>query len=41
MNNALKKFHDHFCPEMSYDDPKLTFLIIEEINKLKKENREG
>ena len=35
MNDALKKFHDEFCPDLSYDDPKLTSLLIEKINELK------
>jgi len=35
-SDALIRFHDEFCPELSYDDPKLTFLLIEKINELKK-----
>jgi hypothetical protein len=35
MNDALIRFHDEYCPELSYDDPKLTFLLIEKINELK------
>ncbi len=39
MNDALKEFHDIFCPELSFDDPKLTFLLIEKINELKGEKQ--
>ena len=39
-NDALIRFHDEFCPELSYDDPKLTFLLIEKINELKELNKE-
>jgi len=38
MNDALVRFHDEFCPELSYDDPKLTMLLIEKILEWKKEN---
>ncbi len=37
MNEALKKFHDEFCPNISYDDPKLTVMLIEKIQELKGE----
>jgi hypothetical protein len=36
-SDTLKRFHDEFCQELSYDDPKLTFLLIERINKMIKE----
>jgi len=34
-NNALKLFHDKFCPNLSYDDPKIFYKLLEEIKKLK------
>jgi hypothetical protein len=38
ISDALKRFHDEFCRELSYDDPKLTFLLIEKVNEMRKES---
>jgi hypothetical protein len=34
-NDALKSFRSEFCPDLSFDDPKLTFLLIKKINEIK------
>jgi len=35
MNDALKKFQKTVCPDIPFDDPKLTQRLLEEISKLK------
>ena len=39
-NTYLVEFRDKYAPELEYDDPRLFFLLIKEINKMKGE-REG
>jgi len=40
MNKSLKKFIDLNCPNMNPNSEKLTYILIEEINKLKIKKRE-
>lgn len=36
-SDALIRFQKEVCPDIPIDSPEITFKLIEEINKLKKE----
>jgi hypothetical protein len=39
-NDSLKKFRDNFCPDLSFDDERLFYRLVEEMAKLKEEKYE-
>ena len=41
MNDALQRFIDLNCPGIPSNSEKVTFLLLEEITKLKNQNREA
>ena len=36
-NDSLKKFRDTVCPDLSFDDERLFYRLVEEMAKLKEE----
>lgn len=37
-NDALIRFQKEVCPDLTLDDPRITYRLIEEIEKLKRRN---
>jgi hypothetical protein len=40
-NDALNRFQREICPKLQIDSPELTLCLIDEINKLKKGDKNG